>query len=59
MVLLRRDMYVKNNVVITDVTFTSSSLAANFVTGRSSNGLTIWKTINGDNIKDVIGNINN
>lgn len=44
-----REEYVKNNVVMKDVVFKSASTAANFVTGRSTNGLVTWK--NNDNIK--------
>ena len=42
-----RSRYVKDNVVLTDVSFKSSSTAANFVTGSSTNGKTAWKNKNG------------
>lgn len=48
-----RDKYVKNGIVTEDVFFKSSSTAANFVTGSSSNGLTVWKTVEGITLKEL------
>ena len=49
-----RKQYTKNNVVLEDVEFKSSSTAANFVTGISTNGLIAWKTEDGKTIKSVM-----
>lgn len=49
-----RSQYVKNSKVITDVLFKSASTAANFVTGRSTNGLVTWKNIEGQKLKDIL-----
>lgn len=49
-----RAEYVKNGVVIKDAPFKSSSTAANFVTGRSTNGLTAWKDENGVSLKTIL-----
>lgn len=49
-----REEYVKNGIVVEDVTFKSPSTAANFITGASSNGLTVWKDETGKKLKDVI-----
>lgn len=45
---------VENNVVIKDVSFKSASSAANFVTGTSTNGLKVWKDIDGRCLKELI-----
>lgn len=45
---------VKDNVLTKDVYFKSSSTAANFVTGSSTNGLTAWKTEDGRKLKEVL-----
>ena len=50
----QRKGVIKNGKVIKDVTFTSASLAANFVTGFSTNGYITWKDKNGKKLKDVI-----
>lgn len=50
---------VKNGKVIKDITFTSASTAANFVTGYSTNGLISWKDENGRKLKDIIAEQNN
>lgn len=42
---------VKNSVVVKDMHFKSASAAANFVTGRSTNGLIAWKTKEGKTLK--------
>lgn len=49
-----RKEYVENGIVIKDVVFRSSSTAANFVTGSSSNGLKVWKDENGNVLKAFI-----
>ena len=53
-VIKQRKQYVKDNVVLEDVIFKSSSTAANFVTGSSTNGLVAWKDANGKKLKDVL-----
>ena len=45
---------VKDGVVTEDITFKSASTAANFVTGRSSNGLILWKDKSGRTLKDIL-----
>jgi hypothetical protein len=40
--------------LIQDVLFKSSSTAANFVTGASTNGLTAWKAKDGRTLKEVL-----
>lgn len=49
-----REQYVRDGIVIKDATFKSSSTAANFVTGRSTNGLTVWKDKNGISLKMIL-----
>lgn len=50
----RRAICVKDNVVTQDVVFKSPSTAANFVTGRSCNGLLEWKDNDGRKLKDIL-----
>ena len=50
----QRQDKVKGNILLEDVKFKSSSTAANFVTGRSTNGLVTWKNKNGKTIKEII-----
>jgi len=50
----QRDRYVKNGIVITDAVFKSPSTAANFVTGRSTNGHVTWKDKNGVYLKELL-----
>jgi len=45
---------VSNGKVIKDVAFKSSSTAANYVTGSSTNGLTAWKNDKGVTLKDLL-----
>ena len=45
---------VKDNIVLKDITFSSASTAANFVTGSSTNGLIAWKDENGMALKKVL-----
>ena len=51
--LLRKE-HVKNGVLIDDVEFKSSTTAANFVLGSSSNGLRTWKDKDGNNLKSLV-----
>ncbi len=44
----------ENNVLLKDIHFKSSSTAANFVTGYSSNGLEVWRDSKGIRLKDVL-----
>lgn len=46
--------YVENRIVIKDAYFKSASTAANFVTGSSTNGLTAWKTENGNTLQSIL-----
>ncbi|MDO5139728.1 MAG: DUF4357 domain-containing protein [Oscillospiraceae bacterium] len=48
-----RSEHVKNGVAINNVSFTSPSTAANFVTGCSSNGLRVWKDKSGRTLKEL------
>ena len=50
-----REKLVKNNVLIKDTIFESSSGAAIFLTGRSTNGLEAWKDEKGVTLYDLIG----
>ncbi len=45
---------VNNGTVIRDVVFKSSSTAANFVTGASTNGMTAWKDESGKTLKEIL-----
>lgn len=49
-----RHLVVVDGVVVEDITFKSSSTAANFVTGRSSNGLIVWKDKAGRTLKSIL-----
>ncbi len=50
----QRKQYLVDRVVQDDLVFKSPSTAANFVTGRSCNGMIMWKTKEGKNIKNLI-----
>ncbi len=50
----RRELFVKNRVVKDDVPFKSPSTAANFITGRSSDGCSLWKDKTGHSFKEVV-----
>ena len=52
-----RGQYVSEGIVTTDVLFKSSSTAANFITGRSTNGLIVWKTEDGKTLKEFINEL--
>ena len=49
-----REGTITDGIVIKDVVFKSSSMAANFVTGVSSNGLITWKDENGRTLKEIL-----
>lgn len=40
--------------VLKDIIFNSLSTAATFVTGRSANGMIVWKTLDGKNVRDTL-----
>lgn len=48
-----RNGIVKNHVLTENISFKSSSTAANFVTGRSSNGFDVWKNKDGISLKEL------
>ncbi|MDY2724673.1 MAG: DUF4357 domain-containing protein [Candidatus Onthovivens sp.] len=50
----RKGIVDKNYLTTKDVEFKSASTAANFVTGRSTNGLIAWKDTNGKKLKELI-----
>lgn len=50
----KREQYVKGNVLTQNITFSSSSSAANFVTGRSTNGLLAWKDSKGTTLRTLL-----
>lgn len=49
-----RAQYCDGLVTTADVSFKSASTAANFVTGRSTNGLITWKDGDGRTLKSLI-----
>lgn len=49
-----RNKTTKDNIVLEDITFSSCSSAANYVTGYSSNGYVTWKDKAGKKLKDLI-----
>lgn len=49
-----RKEYVVNREVKKDVLFKSSSSAANFVTGTSTNGFIAWKDKDGNTFKECV-----
>ena len=49
-----RASYVKNQKVIQDVVFKSSSTAGNFVTGNSTNGPSSWQDETGKKLKEIL-----
>lgn len=50
--LIKKGIININNIFLKDYVFSSPSLAASTVMGRSANGRTEWKTKSGKNIKD-------
>ncbi len=53
-----RNLYVKSNKTTQDIRFKSSSTAANFITGNSTNGLRVWKTEEGITLKEYLLGLN-
>ena len=53
-VVSRRRETVKNNIVIKDVAFKSSSTAGNYVTGRSTDGFKAWKVEDGRTLREFL-----
>lgn len=51
-----RNGKIKDNILQEDISFKSPSTAANFVTGRSTNGLITWKDKSGTKLKEIIKN---
>ncbi len=49
-----REGIVKENILQENVMFKSSSTAANFVTGQSTNGLITWKDKDGRCLKEIL-----
>lgn len=49
-----REGTVIDSTVIKDVVFKSSSTAANYVTGASTNGMTAWKDKEGRTLKELL-----
>ena len=52
-VSLRADC-VKNGITTKNITFKSASSAANFITGRSTNGLLVWKNKDSKKLGTII-----
>lgn len=48
---------VKDNTLLKDISFKSTSTAANFVTGSSTNGLIAWKDSDGRSVKEILAAI--
>lgn len=55
-VLKSREKYVRDRIVTEDVMFNSPSTAANFISGRSSNGMIAWKNSEGVKLGDILKN---
>lgn len=53
-IIKAREGFVVGRTVTQDAVFTSASTAANFVTGRSTNGLIAWKTKDGKTLKEYL-----
>lgn len=51
-----RASFVSLGEVTEDVVFKSPSTAANFITGRSSNGMIMWKDESGKTLKEILSN---
>lgn len=49
-----RFKYVESGIVIKNAYFKSASTTANFVTGSSTNGLTAWKSENGNTLQCIL-----
>ena len=50
----KRREFVRDNVLLKDVEFLSASGAANFITGRSTNGMLAWKCDNGKSLNEEL-----
>lgn len=44
----------ENGILLKDCKFSSASTAAQFVTGRSTNGLMVWKTKDNKKLKEIM-----
>lgn len=51
---MRGDGAVVDCVVTRNISFKSASTAANFVTGASSNGMTVWRDESGKTLKELL-----
>ena len=49
-----REIHCEGATVKEDVVFKSASTAANFITGRSTNGLIAWKDAEGRTLKELM-----
>lgn len=49
----RKECRIENNILQEDVLFSSPTSAAQFVTGKSCNGLVSWKTKDGKTLRDL------
>ena len=49
-----RNAFTKNGVVTQDVVFKSSSTAANFITGYSTNGMLAWRNEKNEKLKSLL-----
>lgn len=47
-------LYDENGILQKDVIFSSLSTAASFVTGRTSNGMIVWKTADGHYVRETL-----
>ena len=56
-ILKAREGCVNDNILLENKYFKSSSTAANFVKGSSSNGLICWKDKNGNTLKDILAEV--
>ncbi len=50
----RQNCAIKDRKLTDDIKFKSASAAANFVTGRSTNGMIAWKTDSGITLKELL-----
>lgn len=50
----RKNCAIKERKITDDIKFKSASAAANFVTGRSTNGMIAWKTDSGITLKELL-----
>ena len=52
-----RSFYVKNQKVLQDVVFKSSSTTGNFVTGNSTDGPSSWREETGKKLKEILSEL--